>query len=165
MHECRPEVACTQTLPLSHYQLRIINRAQLALFPKLTPSRHAVITQSEAHTASTCLLACSHSAFPPPEKMHASLCLAVMTPTFDTLCLGLRNPRLAREKAVHKSDQTWFKSCCKYLLFSCEEERAKFWQDSTIYSLVIRHQHHDFGTWRVSKSMSTKTFVQICVYL
>lgn len=54
MHECRPEVACTQTLPLSHYQLRIINSARLALFPRLTPSRHAVITQSEAHTASTC---------------------------------------------------------------------------------------------------------------
>ncbi len=122
MRECRPEVACTQTLPLSHYQLRIINRARLALFPRLTLSRHAVITQSEAHTASTCPT-CTQSLSVSPSWKDACFIMLGSNGTniwhsLFGLCLGLRNPRLAREKAVHKSDQTWFlpshavNACC-----------------------------------------------------
>lgn len=148
MHECRPEVACTQTLPLSHYQLRIINRARLALFPRLTPSRHAVITQSKAHTASTCPTCTQSLSVSPSWKDACFIMLGSNGTNIWHSLFGLKkSPAGQRESSSQKwSDLISAKSCCKYLLFSCEEERASFWQDSTIYSLVIQHQHHDFGT-------------------
>lgn len=120
------------------------------------------------------LLERSHSAFPPSWKDACFIMLGSNGTNIWHSLFGLKkSPAGQRESCSQKrSELISAKSCCKYLLFSCVEEKASFWQDSKVDSLVIWHRHHDCVTWRVGKSKKKKVwksgapFCQIvCLFL